>query len=846
MTGAPPPDDPFKAIAAAILGGGKAPGDDASVLEPADTWLQPPLAYVPPLPKGWGPLGSPVAVWMYLDAEGRELRATLRFEKPDGSGKDIRPATLWKTAGGKVRWRLKSEPGLRPLYRLDALAKAATDAPVLVCEGEKAVAFAAPLFPDWVALTWPGGANAVAKADWSPLRGRVAVVWPDADQAGEKAAQAIRRALAGIADRCGIVELPPGLPKGWDLADQWPDGFNTSDARALIQAALDRASDATEPPPPPEVTPPPGFRLELERGWYRQPPGRSQEGEEREERYVCGPFEVVAEARDPEGLGWSLVVQFTDRDGKRHREVIGRGELAGEGIDVRRRLLDAGLRISTTKAAKEDFGVLLAGLQTSARARLTSACGWHDGRYVLPSGTVGGDGSETVLWKGRPGATYHARAGSYQAWREKVAAPMAGNPIGVLAISCAFAGPLLAKVGGEGGGFHLRGSSSSGKTTALIISGSACGGNGPRGFSQTWRNTSNALEGVALAHSDGLLCLDEIREISPEEAGLAAYSLATGQPKGRMKDTADLRARASWRVLVLSSGEIGLSDLARLSKTRDRSYAGQELRLLDIAADQDLGGGCWADLHGAPSAAEFSEAVKAAALAHYGHALPLFVERFIKREAELLDQLPKLQAEFLDSVLLPSDHGQIRRAAQKFALVAAAGELASFLDVTPWGPGEANAAAAHLFKRWAKAFGRDQTHEDGAAVQIVRAFLQEWEDTGFRKLKADQSDEEALADQMAEESTGKMNREGEARSLKKYGFVGNHPQIGRVFYFNTEAFKSILASFDVIQAARALKKAGYLVTGSDENRLTYKVRIPGEGSSRNFYSVRATILAATD
>lgn len=33
--------------------------------------------------------------------------------------------------------------------------------------------------------TAPNGAQAPDKVDWSPLKGRAAVVWPDADEAGE-------------------------------------------------------------------------------------------------------------------------------------------------------------------------------------------------------------------------------------------------------------------------------------------------------------------------------------------------------------------------------------------------------------------------------------------------------------------------------------------------------------------------------------------------------------------------------------------------------------------------------------------------------------------------------------
>jgi uncharacterized protein (DUF927 family) len=51
----------------------------------------------------------------------------------------------------------------------------------------------------------------------------------------------------------------------------------------------------------------------------------------------------------------------------------------------------------------------------------------------------------------------------------------------VLAISAAFAGPLLNLIDAESGGFHLRGASSIGKTTALVLAGSVWGGGGVKG-----------------------------------------------------------------------------------------------------------------------------------------------------------------------------------------------------------------------------------------------------------------------------------------------------------------------------------------------------------------------------
>jgi len=792
----------------------------------------------PPLRAAWGSLGAPVQVWEYLAAGGLVLRAVARFAKADGS-KDIRPVTLWETPNGKRRWKLKAEPDgvKRPLYGLDRLATR-PGAPVLIVEGEKSADAAGLLFPEFVTLTWPGGSNAVAKADWSVLAGRSVVVWPDADAPGEKAADAVRRALRGVAEACAAVVLPAGLPVGWDLADKLPAGLDLPAVVRLVREAQDRAEADSDPPPAPEIIFPPCFAFDPSSGWWFQPTaGRTDEPPP--PLKICDPFELVALGRDTDGLGWSLVIEFQDQDGRRHRELIGRGELAGDGVDVRRRLLDAGLHIGSTKAAKENFAFLLSSIKTTARARLTASCGWHSGRYVLPHVTIGGDATDTVIWRGRPGATYHAKGGTYEAWRERVAAPMRGNAVGVVALSCAFAGPLLAKVKAEGGGFHLRGGSSSGKTTALIVGGSACGGGGPRGFAQTWRNTGNALEAVALAHSDGLLCLDEIREISPDEAGIAAYALAAGATKGRLRAEGDLRARPSWLVMLLSSGEVGLSDLARLSRTKERAYAGQELRLLDIAADQGRDLGCWHTIHDAASSASFSDAVKSAALTNYGHALPLFVERFLKDEARLVERFHKIEADFLEDVSRPSDQPQIGRGARRFAVVAAAGELAAELDVVPWAPGEASTGAATLFKRWAADFGRSAPREDTDVIRLVQAYIEKYQNIHFWVAKPEQSEADQL-DELAEREDGKIHhRAGEGRGTIQAGYKGVKEGVGLMFFFNREYFKEMLSGYDKRQALIALQDAGYLET-DEGDRKTHKLRV--DGLQSRFYAVKRSIL----
>ena len=96
------------------------------------------------------------------------------------------------------------------------------------------------------------------------------------------------------------------------------------------------------------------------------------------------------------------------------------------------------------------------------------------------------------------------------AWRDRIGALCVGNSRLVFAVACAFAGPLLRPAGMESGGFHIRGDSSSGKTTALRLAASVYGG---PSYMQRWRTTDNALEAIAAQHCDSLLILDELAQV---------------------------------------------------------------------------------------------------------------------------------------------------------------------------------------------------------------------------------------------------------------------------------------------------------------------------------------------
>lgn len=181
-------------------------------------------------------LGAPIKVWDYRDSNGGLILRVCRFVDKNGDKQD-RPLTYRRFKNGQKKWHWVSVDAPRPLYGLDRLAQR-SDAPVIVCEGEKATDAATKLFPDYVAVTSPNGAGSPHKADWGPLAGRRVVIWPDHDAEGENYAKnAALYILKAKAVAVAIVTIPDHFPDKWDLADEPPEGFDAVSFREMIAEA---------------------------------------------------------------------------------------------------------------------------------------------------------------------------------------------------------------------------------------------------------------------------------------------------------------------------------------------------------------------------------------------------------------------------------------------------------------------------------------------------------------------------------------------------------------------------------------------------------------------------------
>ena len=192
-------------------------------------------AEAPPLPTQHSSLGAASQVWTYRNAAGHPLGFIYRFDNENG--KEFRPLVLFRDARNRLVWRWESWPVSRPLYGLDRLAKH-PDAPVIVTEGEKACDAAQKLLSDCVCITSPNGSKSADKTDWSAIRGRDIVIWPDADQAGTTYAESVTACVqAAEAKSIAVITSPVGVRPGWDAADALVGGLTKVNLSTMIAEA---------------------------------------------------------------------------------------------------------------------------------------------------------------------------------------------------------------------------------------------------------------------------------------------------------------------------------------------------------------------------------------------------------------------------------------------------------------------------------------------------------------------------------------------------------------------------------------------------------------------------------
>lgn len=495
------------------------------------------------------------------------------------------------------------------------------------------------------------------------------------------------------------------------------------------------------------------------------------------ETWVCSPVHVDAVTFDGQSNNFGRLLRFQNTIDESREWAMPMELLAGDGTQLRSELLAMGVELDPYNARKQ-LPHYLQSAHPKRRIQCALQVGWCGDSFVLPDVVIGPRAADVIFQSGERSHEEHTRAGTLEGWRDGIAGKAVGNPLLMLTVSASFAGPLLQRCNSEGGGIHVVGDSSTGKTTLIEASCATWGG---PGFKRSWRATANGMEGAAAMFNDCLLALDEISECDPKEVGAIVYALGNGRGKQRASRSGNARGVTRWRCFVISSGERSID--TTMQEAGQQVKAGQSMRLLDVPAAQTYG--AWDDLHDVISPAAFSDAIKRSAGQHYGHAGRAFLEKLSFDTSDFCAELDKLKA--LPLFATDGTEGQDKRAAGRFALIGLAGELATEYGLTGWAVGDALKAAAHAFNLWRS--GRGKGNDERRQIEDkVLSFIQRHGDARF-----------ANADYT-----------GDSQNVRDRAGWWRKNSDGREYLFTADGMREALKGFDFKRALNVLQEQGAL------------------------------------
>ena len=332
------------------------------------------------------------------------------------------------------------------------------------------------------------------------------------------------------------------------------------------------------------------------------------------------------------------------------------------------------------------------------------------------------------------------------------------------------------------------------------------GGEGLTRYVKSWRATDNALESIAGLHNDCVLCLDELSEADSRAVGPTIYMLANGKGKARAGREGQARKVLEWRTLFLSSGEMGLAD--KIKEGGGQIAAGMEVRVIDLRADAGAGMGLFEDIHGAPDPATFAQSLNRASGTTYGTAGRAFVGEIVRDFVKIRDRLSGLRRAFVQAVVPEGADGQVQRVADRFSLVAAAGEIATAMDLTGWPAGAAITAAQRCFQDWLRDRGGHGSGEVAAAKRLISEALQMHGSSRFQRWIKNSSDRMVIVNRL-----GFVKADGNA----------DVEEVESTYYFMSAPLKELLTGMDFRTVIAELMALGVIVSQNGKPTKTFHV-----------------------
>lgn len=436
-------------------------------------------------------------------------------------------------------------------------------------------------------------------------------------------------------------------------------------------------------------------------------------------------IEILGEARDWNNENWGRLIEFYDRDGRKHEKFLLNSELTGKGDDVREELTQEGFELMNTG---NGISKILCDYiyqrplkadpdnpeKERQRIRITTSAGWLGEVFVTPDKIYGPAGEKIYYSQEKKHQANYEIKGTLEDWRGSVSYLAQYSNNLTLAICTAFAAPLIritSMAEQISSGFHFYGLQGTGKTSIIKAAASVYGkpvegesdGGRSDGRIVQWTATANRAEYIAAAYNDNLLCIDEATAISAKEIEAMCYRLGNGKLKARLNKDLMASSAETWKIMILSTGETSIEKAGEREKYDIR--AGALARLISIRA-QSENGDAYGIFESLPNDLNreqaYSELINGYT-ENYGTAGDAWLTFITSSRAEITQKIRDYFKEFTDPIAKELGYQQMREL-RRFALCAAAGEIASEAGITGWKKGHAIKA---ISKAAIRSFGKD-------------------------------------------------------------------------------------------------------------------------------------------
>lgn len=541
----------------------------------------------------------------------------------------------------------------------------------------------------------------------------------------------------------------------------------------------------------------------LDNGLYLVKEKRDEDGELKQTRtFICHSAIILGEARSLNNDNWKRVIQFHDKDNTLHRLLIPYEHFMGEAQEALKIIANHGLMPPRQAYKKNVFINYIQDYPIEQRFRCIDRAGWHGYCFATPNKTYGNSEDEELLFHSDNKSPYTV-SGTFEEWQE-LSRLIESHALAVLAFSCAFSGQLVLPLGAESGGFHIYGSSTDGKST---ITKAACSvwGN-PKHISKSWRTTDNALENEAELRNDSFLNLDELRQAVPKAVSDIVYMLTGGQGKARSTKAGKNRDAKQFSLMYTSTGEVTLEE--HLRRGNIELDAGLLLRFAHIPSDAGQGYGVFDCINYGTAPQDIGNRINELASQHYGHAGIKWLEYLTQDKDAVMQKAQTLLDSFIEQHSQVKN-GQASRVLRRFALVAAAGELATQAGITGWVQGRAFEAIAQCFNTWLGNLGNGENMEETKMLEHIKAFF------------------EANGTSRFEDLTVIRQADGEVIRQRIHNRVGYYDPSEKVYLVSPTMFKKeICIGMNEANVKKVLIKHGWIKEFSEGEKKLY-VKKPG-------------------